>query len=280
MTAAWDVCNSVESGNSDDHSNRQRLLQSNPMKHKCCVKYFLLVLSLCTLAGHASEVRLNGATTTVNGLINPHRATVEAATGLTLKVVGSNTGKGLVALVDGQCDVALTSEPLDIAISAAKAAGKDLSVGDFQLHSVREDTVAFVVHPSNPVDTLTHDQVKDIHLGKITNWKEVGGLDLSILVFTDTLTGGTRALVKKLCLDGEEYSSVCKPLESVRFVATSVSELKAGFGAVGQGFADPAKVKLLKTERVPRPLGFISKGLPSADVLRVIDGFRNAAFKK
>jgi phosphate transport system substrate-binding protein len=242
--------------------------------------YSAMALIVTTTTLSAGEVRLNGASTTVNGLINPHKAGVEAATGLTLKIVGSNTGKGIAALVDGQCDVALTSEPLDIALTAAKSAGKDLNAADFQIHSVREDTVVFVVHLSNPVDALTHDQVKAIHLGKITNWKEVGGPDLAILTFTDAVTGGTRALLKKFCLDGEEYAPVCKPLESVRFVATSVSELKAGFGGVGAGFADSTKVKVLKTERVPRPLGFITKGAPSADVQKVIDGFKAEVAKK
>lgn len=233
----------------------------------------LAALAACVSLS-AGEIRLNGASTTVNGLINPLKAAVEARTGTTLKVTGTNTGKGLVALVDGQADVALTSEPLDIAIAAAKAAGKELNASEFQLHSVKEDYAVFVVHPSNPVTSLTHDQIKAIHTGKITNWKEVGGADLPIVVFTDAVTGGTRALIKKLSLDGEDYGPACKPLESVRFVVSSVAELKNGFGGVGAGFTAGAAIKVVKSDPVPRPLGFITRGAPTPEVQKIIDAFK------
>lgn len=239
----------------------------------------LLAALFACVSLSAGEVRLNGATTTVNGLINPLKSAVEASTGLTLKVTGTNTGKGLVALVEGQADVALTSEPLDIAIAAAKVAGKDLNAAEFQLHSVKDDYAVFVVHPSNPVTSLTHDQIKAIHTGKITNWKEVGGPDLPIVVFTDTVTGGTRALIKKLSLDGEEYGPTCRPLESVRFVVSAVAELKNGFGGVGAGFVTGTNVKVVKSDPVPRPLGFITRGAPSAEVQKVIDAFKAAQAK-
>jgi phosphate transport system substrate-binding protein len=239
----------------------------------------LFVTLAASAFAFAGELRLNGASTTVNGLINPLKSAVEASTGTTLKVAGTNTGKGLVALIDGQADVALTSEPLDIAISAAKAAGKDLNAADFQIHAVKEDYVLFVVHPSNPVTSLTHDQIKAIHTGKIANWKEVGGADMPIVVFTDAVTGGTRALIKKLVLDGEDYGAACKPLESVRFVATSVSELKNGFGGVGAGFVDATKVKAVKSDVVPRPLGFITKGAPTPEVQKMIAAFKAEAKK-
>lgn len=242
----------------------------------------LLATLVAGIISSAAEVRLNGASTTVNGVINPLKDKVEAATGLTLKVAGTNTGKGLVALAQGNCEASLTSEPLDIAynagVLAAKLAGVELAPqSEYQIHEVKQDTVVWVVHPSNPVESLTHDQIKAIHTGKITNWKEVGGADLPIVVFTDAVTGGTRALVKKLALDGEDYSAACKPLESVRFVATQVAELRNGFGGVGAGFVDATKVKVVKAPAVPRPLGFITKGAPSADVQKVIDGFKAAA---
>jgi phosphate transport system substrate-binding protein len=183
-----------------------------------------------------------------------------------------------VALAAGECDAALTSEPLDIALSAAKVAGKDLSAADYQIHTVKEDAIVFIVHPSNPVKKLTHAQIKDIHTGKITNWKEVGGADAPIAVFTDAVTGGTRAMIKKVVLQGEEYGPACRALESVRLVNSSVGDLKNGFGGLGAGFAD-AKVRVIETEKVLRPLGFITKGAPSADVAKVIAAFKTEAAK-
>ena len=226
-------------------------------------------------AASAAEIRLNGATTTIQGVVNPRKDAVEKATGHTLTIVGNNTGRGLADLADGKCDAALTSEPLDIALSAAKAAGKDLNAADYQLHTLSESQIAFVVNPANPVSKLTLAQVKDIHLGKIANWKEVGGADMPIVVFTDALTGGTRAMVKKAVLGGEEYGPKCRPLDSVRLVNSSVSELRVGCGMVGIGFVTSA-VKVVETEKVVRPLGIITKGAPTADVQKVIEAFKAA----
>lgn len=223
----------------------------------------------------AAEIRLNGATTTIQGVINPRKEAVEKATGHTLTIVGNNTGRGLADLADGKCDAALTSEPLDIALAAAKAAGKDLNAADYQMHPISESQIVFVVHPANPVGKLSLAQVKDIHLGKVANWKEVGGPDMPIVVFTDAVTGGTRAMVKKVVLGGEEYGPKCRPLDSVRLVNSSVSELRNSCGMVGIGFVTGG-VKTVETEKVVRPLGLITKGAPSADVQKILEAFKAA----
>lgn len=219
-------------------------------------------------------VRLHGATTTVKGLITPYKAAVERATGLTLEVVGNATGRGLVDLAEGRCDIALTSEPLDIAIIAAKNAGKELQAESFEIHAVMSDEIVFIVHPSNPVRELTWAQIRDIHTGKIKNWKEAGGPDMPIVVFTDAVTGGTRAMIKKIVMGNEAYGPASRPLEAVKFVNDQVAELKGGFGGLGKGFVNPKRVKVIVTDKVERPLGFITrKGETSEPVKKVIDAF-------
>lgn len=45
------------------------------------------------------------------------------------------------------------------------------------------DGIAFIVHPSNPVENLSKKEIVDIFSGKIKNWKEVGGVDLPIVPY-------------------------------------------------------------------------------------------------
>src|SRR5262245_24049334 len=115
-----------------------------------------------TGAALADTVKLHGATTVVDVVINPHRSAVQQATGHTLEIVGNATGRGLVDLADGKADASLVSEPLDIAVAAAAAAGKTLDPSKLKLHEIRKDEIVFVVHPSNPVSSLTWEQIRDI----------------------------------------------------------------------------------------------------------------------
>ena len=50
----------------------------------------------------------------------------------------------------------------------------------------------FVVNAQNPVESLTQQQLRDIYSGKITNWKEVGGLDLPIIPYQRNTDSGSQ----------------------------------------------------------------------------------------
>ncbi len=43
------------------------------------------------------------------------------------------------------------------------------------LHPVAWDALVLITHKQNPVKNLSTQQVRDIYLGKITNWRQVGG---------------------------------------------------------------------------------------------------------
>jgi phosphate transport system substrate-binding protein len=223
---------------------------------------------------HADTVKLHGATTVIDVVINPHRTAVQQATGHTLELVGNATGKGLVDLVDGKADASLVSEPMEIALAAAAAAGKVIDPATLKTHEIRKDEIMFVVHPSNPVGSLTWDQIRDIHIGKTTNWKQVGGKDLPINVYSDALTGGTRAMVKKVVLRGTEYGDSVKSLTAVKRVAELVAQDAQGIGGVSRGFVDVNKDKVVQTKKIERPLAFVTIGEPSLKVKQVIEAYR------
>jgi phosphate transport system substrate-binding protein len=157
----------------------------------------------------------------------------------------------------------MVSEPMDIALDAAAAAGKKIDAGTLQFHEVRKDEIVFIVHSANPVTKLTLAQIRDIHIGKITNWNQVGGKDLPITVYSDAVTGGTRAMVKKVVLGGTDYAESVKSQTNVARVADVVAKDEGGFGGIGKGFVDPTKMKIVQTDKIERPLGFITVGAPS-----------------
>lgn len=238
-----------------------------------------VALAAATLAGAAAadSVKMTGASTVLNVVITPAKAAVEKSTGHTLAIIGSGTGKGLVDLVEGASDIAMVSEPMDIAVEAAAVAGKKVDAKTIQFFELRKDEIVFVVHPSNPVGKLSWEQIRDIHTGKIANWKDVGGKDQAIVVYSDSTTGGTRAMVKKVVMGGADYGPAVKAQTSVKRAAEMVGGDEAGITGVGKGFVDAAKNKTVDTKKLERPLALATLGAPKPAAKAVIEAFAKEA---
>lgn len=238
-----------------------------------------VALCLSMFPAFASDVRLNGATTVVNFVVTPLKAEVEKSTGHTLVVVGNATGRGLVDLVDGKCDAAMVSEPLYIAVEAAAVAGRSVDPLKLVLSLVKTDEIVFVVNKANSVTKLSWAQIRDIHTGKISNWKDVGGKDAPIVVYSDALTGGTRAMIKHIVMDGLEFGPATRPQAAVKKAAEMVAADEHGIAGVGKGFVDADKMLVVDSKKLERPLGFITQGKPTGNTAAVISAFQTAARK-
>lgn len=247
-------------------------------------KWLLLLLTVAMVvwatSAWAAEIKLFGAASAVDRMAKPYQAVVEKQTGVLLSIVTSNAGKGLISLVDGQCDAALVSAPLDTVVKGAKALGREIDASKLIMTVVARDEIVFIVHPSNPVKNLTWDQLRDIHTGKIVNWKEVGGNDSPILVFTDAEASATRGMIKQVVMGGMEYSPASKTLDQITMVNDMVAATPNGIGGLGKGFAKQGQVRIVESKKIERPLGFITIGEPSGSIKKVIDAYREAASNK
>lgn len=98
------------------------------------------------------------------------------------------SGTGIQMLVDGQLAFAQASRPFtNEEYQQAKQRG--FSLAQVQ---VAIDGIAFAVHPNLNLTGLTLEQLKDIYMGKVTNWKEVGGENLPIVALSrEPNAGGT-----------------------------------------------------------------------------------------
>ena len=228
-------------------------------------------------AALADNVKISGASTVFAVVVQPAKGAVEKSTGHTLLIASSATGRGLVDLVDGATEIAMVSEPMDIAGDAALAAGKKVDVKSMQVFELKKDEIVFVVHPSNPVGKLSWEQLRDIHTGKIANWKDVGGKDQPIVVYADSTTGGTRAMIKKLVLGGAEFGAAVKSQSSVKRAAEMVGGDIAGVAGVGKGFVEAGKMKIVDTKKIERPLSLVTLGVPKPAAKAVIDAYAKEA---
>ena len=109
-----------------------------------------VIAALISGAALADTIKISGATTVLNVVVGPAKDSVEKSTGHTLAMIGSGTGKGMVDLFDVASDIAMVSEPMDIAAEAALVAGKKIDPSKVQVFELKKDEIVFVVHPSNP----------------------------------------------------------------------------------------------------------------------------------
>lgn len=111
----------------------------------------------------------------VAGLLTDVKGAFEADTpGYTLNVLsGSGTGGGVKGVVEGVLDIA----------AMARGPKEDETSQGLQYISFGSTNVTIMVHPEVEVSDLTQDQVKAIFMGEVTNWSEVGGQDLAIIVY-------------------------------------------------------------------------------------------------
>ncbi|MEI9961728.1 MAG: substrate-binding domain-containing protein [Limisphaerales bacterium] len=89
------------------------------------------------------------------------------------------TSYGMGALMGGYCDIAGASRlPSKEELEVAQF--RNVELNDYVIGSY---SVAVVANAANTVATLTKEQVRDIFIGTITNWNQVGGADAQIHLY-------------------------------------------------------------------------------------------------
>ena len=154
---------------------------------------------------------------------------------------GSSTS--VTMLLDGIVSFAELSRPLtDLEYQKAKARGIALK----QI-PIAYDGIVFFVHPSLPVQKISVNQIREMILGKITNWQEIGGPDLPIVpyVFNPEIAPSTLlTLFEKPEL--EQFSSQAKFVRDYTDAIRKVANTPGGFSY--------ASAAIIMNQRSVRPL--------------------------
>jgi phosphate transport system substrate-binding protein len=169
--------------------------------------------------------------------------------GVNITVSESGSGNGAKSLVNQSCQVATMSRLLKLNEYEAAVHSEVLPV----VHVVALDGIAMIVHPGNPAKALTMGQIKDIYTGKITNWKQLGGPNVPIVIISRDTNSGTYETFETRVLKGEKIAKNCEYVGSNGAVRQRVQSTTAAIGYVGIGFIDNT-VKALMVENVmPTP---------------------------
>jgi phosphate transport system substrate-binding protein len=144
----------------------------------------------------------------------------------------SGSGTGAAALIDGRCDIATMSrfmEPQEFKNAIAK--------GVFPVaNAIAMDGVCVIVHPSNPINALSTEQVRNIYLGKIKNWSQLGGPDLPIVAITRDTSSGTYETFENFVMKKQKMAPSVEYVSSNPQAFARVKSTTGAIGYVGFGF--------------------------------------------
>jgi phosphate transport system substrate-binding protein len=160
-----------------------------------------------------------------------------------VQVTGGGSGTGIAALINGTTDIATASRPMKKdEQEKLRARFNDLPTET----AVAKDGVAFYVHEANPVKSLTVEQLRNIYLGDVENWKDVGGPDAKIVVYSRENSSGTYVFVKDEVLKGGDYTPRAQTLPGTAAVVNAVSKEKHGIGYGGGAYAKGVRELLVE----------------------------------
>ncbi|GAB4203868.1 MAG: phosphate ABC transporter substrate-binding protein [Roseiflexaceae bacterium] len=160
-----------------------------------------------------------------------------------LEIAAGGSVVGINAVQDGSVDIGMASRPV-----------KDSEIKPgMRLFPVAYDALAIIVHPNNPVRSLTFEQLRAIYQGTITNWRELGGPDTPIRPVVREVSSGTRGAFDDLVLDGEDPAIPSTSEVTAGEVEKTVANDPHAIGYVGFGNVRPDIATLAIDGAEPSP---------------------------
>ncbi len=171
-----------------------------------------------TLAGSTSMEKFSNALA---------EAFMQANPGVTVSAEFIGSSAGIEALLAGSADIGNASRALK---ESEKESGAVENV-------VAIDGIAVVVDPANTVADLTKENLIDIYTGKVTNWSDLGGENMPIVVVGRESGSGTRGAFEEL-LEIEDMCVYANELDSTGAVMAKVASTPGAVGYVSLDVID------------------------------------------
>jgi phosphate transport system substrate-binding protein len=249
----------------------------------------LLILAglvLAPLSAQAGTITVKGSDTMV--ILGQRWAEeyMKKTPSTTIQVTGGGSGTGISALINGTTDVCQASRAMS---DAEKEKLRENSGTTGTEIPVARDGLSVYVSAANRINELTMDQLKAIFTGKVTNWKEVGGADAKIVVYSRENSSGTYVFFKEHVLKNADYTVRAQSMPGTAAVVNAVAKEKNGIGYGGAAYAKGIKVIKVKkddasagvtpdeahvkdgTYPLSRPLFFYLRNKPTGEVGAYVD---------
>ncbi|HIX51577.1 MAG TPA: phosphate ABC transporter substrate-binding protein [Candidatus Lachnoclostridium stercoripullorum] len=157
---------------------------------------------------------------------------------VTVQAEFTGSSAGVEAVLSGQSDIGNSSRNLT---------EDELAEGAVE-NIVAIDGIAVVTDPNNTVSDLTRDQLIQIYTGEVTNWSDLGGESLPIVVVGREAGSGTRGAFEEI-LEIEDQCQYANELDSTGAVMARVASTPGAIGYVSLDVLDDT-VKALSLDGV------------------------------
>ena len=179
--------------------------------------------------------------------------------GVMVSVKGGGSGVGIAALINKTVDFANASREIkDEETTAAEAAGVDPVETE-----VAKDGLVVIVNTANAVTGITKEQLGKVYAGEITNWKDLGGADATIVLLGRDSSSGTYGFVKDEVLgklpNKPEYAKSMLNLQSTQAIVDEVAKNPNGIGYIGLGYEN-ASIKPIDVDGTTASLETVLDG--------------------
>ncbi len=185
--------------------------------------------SLEPFSGEKGTVRISGGTAHIPVMREAASRIMKFNRDIRITIAGGGSGAGIRQVGEGL---------VDIGNSGRMATEAEISKYDLRIFELAVDGVAVVVNPRNPVKALSSPELRGIYSGKISNWKELGGNDKQITVYTRDNSSGTRAVFWDKALNRSMITDRAHFAVSNGAMKAAVSQDPNGIGYISAGHID------------------------------------------
>ncbi len=203
-------------------------------------KSIALVLALLAGAGwaRAGNLTVKGSDTLVILAQKWAEVYMQRNPATKIQVTGGGTGTGFAALQNQTTELCNASRKIRAKEIEAcvKAFGKRPTE-----YKVALDGLSIYVHESNPIEQLSIEDLEGIFTAKIRNWKEVGGTDQPIVLYSRENSSGTYEFFKEHVLKGKDFAAIAQTLQGTAQVLQAVAGEPKGIGYGGAAYGAGAK---------------------------------------
>ncbi len=202
----------------------------------------LLLVATVAMSASAQQISIKGSDTML--ILNQRWAEAysKVKPSVSVAVTGGGSSIGINAFINGVTDICAASRPMRKS-EVDRARSRGAIANEIP---VAIDGLAIVVNAANPVKSLTLDQVRRIYIGEITNWNQVGGPNMPIVVFSRDSNSGTYGFFQQNVLQNRNWGKGVRFLPSTSEEAREVARTPGGiaYGGVAY-FKNKPNLKIL-----------------------------------